>query len=171
MAGDRITTRLTEPGLAAWLEDRTDRMNTGSNDIQARLELGMWRGALTAELRRIRLTVDQANCLADVMNGSLMDAALAGSAGIVFYNAADAFQLARETPFPGESTYGAKWDIDEEALLGYLRALGPTADHALHDAISRWWNTDGEPTVEGWATVGLNVAPSPQPAEKPDADN
>lgn len=167
MADRRVTTRLSED-VAEWLEDRTDRMNTGSTDIQARLELGMWRTALAGELRRIRLTVDQANCLADVMNGSLMDAALAGSAGIVFYNAADAFQLARDTPFPGESSYGAKWSIDEKELLEYLQRLGPTADHALHDAITRWWKTDAEPTVEGWATVGLTVAPSPHPEDEAD---
>jgi hypothetical protein len=161
MAGDRISTRLTGPGLAEWLDDRTERMMTGSIDIQARIELGIWRGALAGELRRIRLTVDQVNCLADVMNGTIMDAALAGSAGMVFYNAADAFQLARDTPFPGESSYGAKWGIDENELLEYVQRLGPTADHALHDAISRWWQTNAEPTVEGWATVGLTVAPSP----------
>ncbi|MDI6521697.1 hypothetical protein QMA61_36595 [Streptomyces coelicoflavus] len=160
MAGERITTRLTEPGLAEWLNDRTDRMMTGSLDIQARIELSMWRGALAGELRRIRLTLDQANCLADVMNGTIMDAALAGSAGMVFYNAADAFQLARETPFPGESSYGEKWGIDEKELLEYLQRLGPTADHALHDAITRWWHTHADATVEGWATVGLAVAPS-----------
>ncbi|OEJ21028.1 hypothetical protein [Streptomyces subrutilus] len=160
MADGRISTRLSGD-VAEWLEDRTDRMMTGSKDIQARQELAMWRGALAGELRRIRLTVDQANCLADVMNGTIMDAALAGSAGIVFYNAADAFQLVHDSPFAGESTYGAKWGIDEEALLKYLRGLGPTADHALHDAISRWWNLNAEPTVEGWARVGLTVAPSP----------
>lgn len=165
MAGDRITTRLTEPGLADWLDDRTNRMMTGSLDIQARQELGMWRSALAGELRRIRLTVDQANCLADVMNGALMDAAMAGTAGIVFYNAADAFQLARDTPFPLESSYGEKWSIDEDGLLDYLRRLGPTADHALHDAISRWWNAKCEPTVEGWASVGLTVAPSAKDGE------
>ncbi|GAA5070418.1 hypothetical protein [Streptomyces similanensis] len=156
MAGDRISTRLPE-ALAEWLSDRTDRMMTGSLDIQARQELGMWRGALAGELRRIRLTLGQINCLADVMNGTIIDAALAGSAGIVFYNAADAFHLARQTPLPGESSYGTKWDIDEKELLEYLQRLGPTADHALHDAISRWWQTDAEPTVEGWAAVGLTV--------------
>ncbi|MFI9186881.1 hypothetical protein ACIGXG_32205 [Streptomyces goshikiensis] len=159
MAEGRISTRLSGD-VTAWLEDRTERMMTGSKDIQARLELGVWRNALMAELRRIRLTVDQANCLADVMNGTTMDAALAGSAGIVFYSAADAFQLVHESPFPGESTYGAKWGIDEEALLNYLRGLGPTADHSLHDAISRWWELKADPTVEGWARVGLTVAPS-----------
>lgn len=41
----------------------------------------------------------------------------------------------------------------------------PAADHALHDAISRWRKTDAEPTVEGWASVGLTVLPSPRADE------
>ncbi|MEU9925055.1 hypothetical protein AB0H51_27870 [Streptomyces griseoluteus] len=156
MADGRISARISEQ-LAAWLADRSERMMTGSTDLQAKLELDMWRAALDSELNRIRLTVEQANCLADVLNSTTLDAALAGRAGIVYYNASDAFALARDTPVPETSSYGAKHGIDETALLDYLRRLGPTADHALHDAIARWWATDAQPTAEGWRSVGLNV--------------
>jgi hypothetical protein len=57
------------------------------------------------------------------------------------------------------SSYGVKWGIDETALLDYLRSLGPSADHALSDAVSRWWANDGEPTIDGWKDVGLRVFP------------
>lgn len=58
------------------------------------------------------------------------------------------------------------------ALLGYLRTLGPTADHALLDAVSRWWEAeDSQSTIEGWAAVGLRVRPDadpqPQLSERP----
>ncbi|MEV6133146.1 hypothetical protein AB0M05_41210 [Streptomyces violaceusniger] len=161
MAETRIQARVPED-LAAWIAERDARMNTGSVHIQAKLELGMWRSALAAELRRIRLTLNQANCLADILNGTLITPTIAGSVPVVSMEAADAFHLARETPMPGESPYGDKWGIDEEALKKYLRSLGPTADHALHDAVSRWWETNAESTVEGWASVGLMVAPDPQ---------
>ncbi|MFD5615142.1 hypothetical protein [Kitasatospora sp. NPDC127060] len=161
MADTRIQTRVSDE-LAAWLDDRDQRMMTGTVHIQAKLELGMWRGALAAELRRIRLTLNQANCIADILNGTLITPALAGSAPLVYYEVADAFQLVRDSPLPyEESTYGAKWEIDEQALLTYLRSLGPTADHALHDAVSRWWAADHKDTREGWAAVGLTVVPDP----------
>ncbi|MFF5668774.1 hypothetical protein ACFY8S_01335 [Streptomyces hygroscopicus] len=165
MAETRIQTRVPDD-LAAWIAERDERMHTGTVHIQARLELGMWRSALAAELRRIRLTLNQANCLADILNGALITPGIAGSAPVVAMEAADAFHLARQTPLPGEPPYGQKWDIDEEALTKYLLSLGPTADHALHDAVSRWWETTAEATVEGWASVGLTVVPgAPDAAE------
>jgi hypothetical protein len=155
----RIQTRISDE-LADWLADRDERMHTGTVHIQARTELDMWRMALRGELRRIRLTVSQANCIADVLNTPLLSPAIAASVPLVYYDCADAFDLARASPIPGdESSYGAKWGIDEAALLDYLRRLGPVADHALHDAVSRWWHIDAEPTVDGWAAVGLTVVP------------
>ena len=49
------------------------------------------------------------------------------------------------------------WGIDEDDLVEVLRGIGPTADLALRDALSRWWATGGEPTGEGFAAVGLRV--------------
>jgi len=142
----------------AWLDGRSNRMHTGSRDIQARLELGMWQSALQAELRRMRFTVAELNCMADAMNGTLMQPAMALSVPLVYADLADTFAIAREHDPLGISSYGAKWEIDERALLDKVIALGPTADHALHDAISRWWEGDHESTAKGWAEVGLRVA-------------
>lgn len=55
------------------------------------------------------------------------------------------------------SSYAAKWGIDEQSLLDRLGALGPAADHALRDALSRWWEQSREATAEGFAAVGLRV--------------
>lgn len=161
MADTRIQARVSED-VAAWLAERDERMFSGGTGLQAKVELGIWKDALAAELRRIRLTLNQANCLADILNGTMISAGVAGRVPVVLMEASDAFHLAREEPLAyDEVPYGTKWDIDEKKLTEYLRTLGPTADHALQDAVSRWWQTDAEATVEGWATVGLTVVPDP----------
>ena len=167
---DRIQVRV-DPPLAEWLTDRAQRLHTGSLHIQARAELELWRSVLDSELRRVRLTLAQASCVADVCNDWLMNAAVAGSLPLVYAKCDDAFRIARDVPRglnPDVSSYGAKWAPEvansaqwEQDLLGYLRSLGPGADHALRDAISRWWEQDLEPTVEGFAKVGLRVTDVP----------
>jgi hypothetical protein len=157
----RIQVRVDDE-TAEWLDQRSQRMHTGSAHQQARVELGIWRMALRAELRRIRLTLAQANCQGDILNGTLITPGIAGSAPMVFYEVSDAFHLARDTAVPDLSSYGARWGMDEGALLHYLQTLGPTADHALHDAVSRWWETSQDSTFEGWAAVGLTLTDAPR---------
>lgn len=154
-AASTVHVRL-DPAAAEWLNGRSGRMHTGSPHIQARIDLGLWRTALDMELRRIRMTLAQATCLADVMNGHLMSPSLTRP-GTVYAEAYDAFEIARDTPIPELSSYGAKHGMDEGELLAYLAKLGPVADHALTDALSRWWAEDHQPTVEGFAAVGLTV--------------
>jgi hypothetical protein len=158
-ANPRIQARLNnDDPTAAWLTERSERMNTGSHNKQAVLELAMWRTALEIELRRIRLTLPQARCIAHVCDGSPLEPALGLSIGMVFGKCYDAFRLARQAQLPEQSSYAAKWGIDEQQLLDYLGSLGPAADHALLDAIARWWQQDNpEETVEGFAKVGLRV--------------
>lgn len=165
----RIQVRVSD-ALAGWLDDRAGRMRTGSAHVQARSELELWYSALGSELRRIRLTLAQASCIADVCNGWLLDATMAGSLPLVYAECYDAFRIARDAApglDPDISSYGAKWGPGgcdasgwEKHLLAYLQGLSPVADHALRDAISRWWEQDLEPTVEGFAKVGLRVAES-----------
>lgn len=163
--------RLSED-TAQWIDGRIRRMHGGNRHGQAQAELQMWRDALDGELRRLRLTVDQAGCVADVLNGPMLSPGVAATLGIVYAECYDAFRLAREdrsgNPLPAPlgdvSSYGAKWGPEgadpakwEQELLDYLGRLGPAADMALRDAVARWWDEDGEPTVEGFAAVGLRV--------------
>lgn len=161
---NRLQLRI-KPDLHAWLSDRADRMHGHSPDLQAKTELGLWRAVLEMELRRIRLSVAEASCLADVLNGSMLDATLGP---LTFYEASDAFRIARDTPVPEMSSYATKWGVDEDALLERLRALHPVADHALRDALSRWWHDEAsEATVEGFTKHGLHVYDPDAPTRLP----
>jgi hypothetical protein len=163
--------RLTE-GLAGWIDGRMQRMHGGNRHGQAQAELGMWRDTLAGELRRIRLTLGQAACVADVLNGTMLTPGIAASLGIAYAECYDAFRLAREdrsgnplpAPLSDVSSYGAKHGPEgtdpaqwEQDLLDYLGRLGPAADMALRDAIARWWDEKREPTREGFAAVGVMI--------------
>jgi hypothetical protein len=152
----RIQARMARD-LAAWLDARSGRMLTGGRNQQAITELGLWRMALDAELRTIRLTVPQAACIADVLDGTMITASIAGSLPVAYAECAVAFEAAKDSPIPEESAYGPTWGIDEDQLLAYLRRLSPVADHALRDAIASWREQDLDATVAGFAQVGLRV--------------
>jgi hypothetical protein len=147
--------------IAGWLDGRAEQMHTGSRHQQAAVELGLWRSALYTELGRIRLTLGQANCIADVLNGSAMNPVIGSRPGLVYAECYDAFAIAREAPIPDLSSYGAKWGPEgcdpakwEQDLLDYLGKLNAVADHALMDAIAKWWDMpepdweDHEPTED-----------------------
>lgn len=160
MSTNRTVLRLEDTTIT-WLTQRSERMATGSPNLQVRVELGLWHAALTAELRRIPLTVAEASCLADVLNGAMLTP---GIGALTWMEVEDAFGFARDTdlPDPNASSYAAKWGVDEESLLTRLRRLGPAADHALRDAIARWWESDGEATVEGFQAVGITIVAGPR---------
>lgn len=152
----RIQSRL-DAGTAAWLDSRGARMRLGSHHQQASAELALWQAALAAELRRIRLTAAEARCLADVMGGVTLTPAI-GRPGVCYAEASDAFRIAAERDPASISSYGAKHGIDEARLLDYLGRLGPAADHALADAISRWWDAGEDGTAGGFAAAGIITA-------------
>lgn len=156
---NRVQVRVS-PATAEWLGARATRMHTASIHAQAKTELDMWQTVLQFELRRIRLTLAEASCLADIMNGTLLQPGVGTSLGIAYAEVYDGFRLARATG--GDiSSYGAKWELDEQTMLDKLAALGPAADHALCDAIIRWWEGGHDPDVAGFAAVGLTVTETP----------
>src|SRR5690348_1462927 len=71
-AQDRVETRIQFRAggkLFAFLGLRSMRMGTPSPDLQARVEIEIWRDVMAAELRRIPLTVAEASCLAGILKG------------------------------------------------------------------------------------------------------
>lgn len=180
-ASPRIQARLTGE-MAGWLDNRATRMFGSRNrNRQAITELGLWRSVLDLELRRVRLTLAQANCIADVLNGCGMAPAVSARPGMIYAACWEEFQIARETG--GDvSSYGAKHGPEgcdpkqwEQDLLGYLGRLSPAADHALRDAIAAWWDFPGwdestldeedsdELNIRQFATYGIQIRPEGEP--------
>lgn len=140
--------------LDEWLSGRAGRMANPRINDQARGELNLWRAGMAAELWRIRFTLGEISCVADVLNGTLMDATISSS-GLVYAGVVFEFRHATRI------SYGEKWDIDERELLDKLADVGPVADHALRDAIAAWRADHAPVTVEGFRQYGLNVVPNP----------
>ena len=136
--------------MAAWLEGRADRsMEPGGRSARTRVEMETWRAVLAAEAARQRWTLPELGLIADVCNGTLWPDGV-WTPGRVAVEVIDARA-------GQEGTYGDRWGVDEQALVGRLTALGPAADIALADALARWWAGDHEHTIEGWAAVGVRV--------------
>lgn len=131
--------------LLEWLEARTKQLGCVSADLQARNDLKMLKDLLNAEIKRIPLTLQEASCIADVLNGALLDETVGST---VRYELEDAFQIA---------DYATKWGIDQEVLLKKLSLVGPTADHALRCAIDQWWEDGHTITTEAFIAVGLRI--------------
>lgn len=133
-----------------WLEGRARRMPTApSLSLAAAQELGLWRAALAVELRRMPWTVAELCLIADAMNGHAMDPGL-GSTVAVYLR--DVFEA-----YPG--SYGSKWEADEPAVLRKASALGPVADHALADAMARFWDDPDLDAMDPatWSGLGCKV--------------
>jgi hypothetical protein len=151
--------------LHAWINKRSHlSMRGNSTDKQAAEDLGLLQMIIDAELEGVRLTLEQARCVADVLNGAILEPAVGGSFGLAFAGCCDAFMGARMGPVPGKSSYGAKhspgpdmWEEWEDFLLGYLRSLRPAADYALRYAIALWWAREAPDSAEGFAAAGLRI--------------
>lgn len=136
------------PDLGDWLADRAARTQGGGGArARARVELEMWRAAMRVEAARTTWTLAEVAFLARIQAGAPID-----DAGALAMRACD--ELRPDPIFGLPVDYG----FDAGALLAKLAALGPVADVATVDAISRWWaGDDRQHTVEGWAAVGLTV--------------
>jgi hypothetical protein len=147
MATNPINLRLNDD-QAAWISDRSRRALTGESAGQrVKTELDLWRSVQEAELARLKLTLAELNLLADIMNNPI-PAPVAGGYAVLELIDARAGQ---------EGLYGAKWGVDEAALLDKLSRLGPAGDYALVDAISRWWQQGDHShnQAAAWEAVGI----------------
>lgn len=149
MSDNRIQWRAT-PDLEAWLLGRAERAAEAPNLTRAaRQELAQWRESLRVEQARARWEPAELGCLADILNGSLMQ----GVGQYLAMGVADAF--AGE---PG--TWAEKWGIDEAALLAKVTGLGVVASAATIDGITRWWaDPERGPHAdpESWRALGFRA--------------
>ena len=133
--------------LAQWLEGRAERSFTPAGiGSRAHTELAMWRTVLEAELGQQRWTLTELAAIAAALNGALIADAVPVGIGHVAVELTDA-RRGRED----------EWGFDGDQLLAKLVRLGPAADMALADAVSRWWAGDHEHSIDGWAEVGVRA--------------
>ncbi len=110
----------------------------------ARRDLERYHATLAAELRRVRLTEDEAFAICDVLSGTWVDATTA-------------HLLWTEVDDAQEDGLAERWSIDAPALVARLRALGPAAQLAICDGVERWriLAADTQDVGMALATVGL----------------
>jgi hypothetical protein len=115
--------------------------------------LGAMHEILSRELRRIPLTVAEADALASIVGNDFQLGFTVGGLR-TFASVSEAFELAHQT-LGGISSYANRFSIDEDQLLTKLRRLGPAADLALRMALAQCG--DAEDTYEDAATVDTNT--------------
>jgi hypothetical protein len=154
MAPSSRTTLSLAPDLAGRVLDRARRGRKGEQlGDAARGELVTFDKLLAVELWRVQLTLAEAQALADVAAGSAHEPY---EVGLVLFGAtSDTFRLAREGG--KEASYAARFGVDEQVLLNKLLAVGPAADLALRDAISRWWDAGSGDDADSYRAVGINI--------------
>lgn len=135
--------------LVAWLDGRAARAETGAGTgARARAELRLWQDVLAAELGRQIWTLGEIGLVADVLSGSMLPDRVGAVVALQVLDGCSGL----------DNVHGQRWGVDEDALLGRLRRLGPAADLALLDAVSRWWASDTrDHSVSGWAEVGVLI--------------
>jgi hypothetical protein len=121
-----------------------------SLDLQARLELQLWWETLQAEVASVRLTLPQACYLADVLQGECESAE---------FGQIISTHISKAIASDGMSGISSRWPVNEDSMLVWAGRLRPVTDHAVRDAIWRWWRLGAEASVEGFARVGLRLVP------------
>lgn len=126
-----------------------------SRDLVARRDLARYYLLLqiaAQEEIRGRFTRDEISLVMDACNGIYWDEA---SWQTVWAEVADAVRLARQPGLP-ESTFGAKWRVeDEDGLVRRLHGLSAGAKAALADACERFWLQPTRDTGELLVELGL----------------
>lgn len=147
--------------LAEWLTSRMERAGVhDSPNAQARAELALWQATLDAELGRIQFTLNELRCIADVLADRRLLLSVSATVGAVYGRV---YLAVRREQVDAGTTWVKRWNLDGHALLEKLIELGPAADHAVYDAVSRYLDARGTryapPTVEDFAKFGLAVTP------------
>lgn len=138
-------TPATRSRTAGWLADRARRMFDRGHGHQAELEIALWRKTLEVEQAALGFDLPQLRVIAVVLRGVRM-APTVGS-----LRADRAFD-----DHPGAAALDP--GVDAGALSDRLRALGPAADHALREGMSRWAEAGSVPTDAGFTAAGFVVA-------------
>ncbi|MHB1762669.1 MAG: hypothetical protein ACYCS4_08020 [Acidimicrobiales bacterium] len=140
--------------LASWLETRTE-LTASQSSLSAEVvqELNMWRMAQSVELKRVGFTVAEASCLADIHNGVIV---LQGLGHMVAAGLMDVMQQ-YDPNNPLDESYGARWDVDERALLAKAMKLSTVGDYALACALAEWWSEQKPATADGFRSVGIRI--------------
>ncbi|WP_430867426.1 hypothetical protein [Demequina aurantiaca] len=129
--------------LNLWLLQRAERINSEvTTGTQAKVELGLWRGALRLELRRSQWTLNELAYLSALGCNSEMDdsvpTALTSLAG------------------DAEPDLATKHNIDHDRMTVRLAQLGPVQDRALREALTRFRLERHTPDLDGWSRVGVH---------------
>ena len=155
----------------AWVE-RIAQLGSEPPAATVSILLGAMHVILGGELRRVPLTVAEANALASIVGNDFQLGFTVGGLR-TFASVSEAFELAHQT-LGGLSSYANRFSIDEDQLLTKLRRLGPAADLALRMALAQYG--DAEDTAEDatnvntttpamkYRTAGLTIIDNPQAA-------
>lgn len=144
MPSPSITFR-TGPDLAAALAARVE---AGANvtGAVAQEQLSRYFAFLAAQLASVRLTRDQALCLADIMRGTLIDRTWYRDPGRLM-----SFEIEDAAP----DGYGEKWGVDLTELAKLCSSWTAGQGLAVLDAIERFRKTDTTDYDSALITVGL----------------
>lgn len=139
--------------MSEWLEGRASRSaQPGGLSARTRTEMRLWRSCIHHELLRLRFSLNDLAIIASALNGTIIPDAVSKTVPIVAAKVIEHLRVSAE----GRPVQMHSGD-DHQGLVTYLLSLGPTADHALGDAITRWQQNDHDHTPDGWAAVGITV--------------
>lgn len=135
-----------------WLRDRQERLGTVALGRQGVVEWQLLRELMAAELTQESWSLHEMAVLAAALQGCIPDIGLTPSAkpALLYEDVRDWLE---DTDDAGRGD-----DEATQELLARLKVLSPIREHALVDAVSRWWHHGYGHTPEGWAEVGVRVA-------------
>ncbi len=123
-----------EPKTASiWLRPELEKELTSRGDNRSHIihrDLERLYTLYKRALREVELSLPECWFLADMLNGSLMDA---NTAGLLWASAEDACTL---------DGLDKKWELDGKALVEKLRGLSSIQAMALIDAAERFWEAN-----------------------------